>query len=931
MNLSMSLSGRLFAVAAILSVAVVCHGNEHRMERTRAAPTYLAGDHGQFFLMGWDCQVLFDASGVRFGAPPLSIDLRFADSSSDVRVEGTQTTPARVNYISAEAFRVRGWSEISYRGLYPGVDLHYKIARGRLKSEFVIARGADPGAIRLVYENAIGVNLGSDGAVIIRTPTGAIRESAPEVYQEFDSGRQTVAGAYRLYNDGSVGFQLGGYDPKRPLIIDPALSFSTYFGGADQDAATAVTTDRFGNAYVAGWSTSPDLPIAGGAQRTNAGGVDAFVAKISSSGVLMYCTYIGGSGDDRAYGIAVDDDGNAYLTGTTSSPQFPVAGIPAQSRLAGGPDAFVAKLSANGDVLIFSTYLGGSASDGGKSIAVDAARNIYVGGETASSNFPVLAAIQPIRGGQRDGFIVKLNNQGSAVLYGTYIGGSGDDNVAAIALDASANVHLTGGTTSTNFPVLSAAQSKIGGGQDAFAAKLDATGTRWHYITYLGGSEGRIGMPECGSGIAVDAAGNAYVTGTTSSANFPVSSAAQSNLRGWGDAFVTKFSVSGTLTYSTYLGGVGVDAANAIAVDAAGQAHVAGQTYSTDLAVTDAIQNANAGEWDAFIVKLSPSGSGVITMSYVGGFGSDTAAAVAVAPSGDWYVAGSTLSQDFPAVNALQRDNSGQYGAFLIKLASSGIPRSGTLTLSANPIQICDGAGLGAVGISWNATGVTAISLRVGSPNGAPLVLTAPPTGSGVTGKWVSEGLTFYLQDISGGLPLTAANTLATVTAHTSTAGCPSGRSGTLTLSANPIQICDGTGLGAVGISWSATGVTAISLRVGSPNGAPLVLTAPPAGAGVTGKWVSEGLAFYLQDISGGLPLTAANTLATVTAHTTTASCAAAAATRPNLELRVPDDGLVQSPSRSWNTARRAPVPIEWTPTLSPRLSSRDATPSGAR
>jgi len=441
------------------------------------------------------------------------------------------------------------------------------------------------------------------------------------------------------------------------------------------DAVTSIAVDGGGNAYVAGWTTSADLPTVNPVRAQNGGGVDAFVAKLGPGGNnLIYCTYLGGRGDDRAFGIAVDSVGNAYVTGWTSSSAFPTV-APMQSALAGGKDAFVAKLNPAGNALIYSTYLGGAATDSGNGIAVDAAGNAYVTGGTYSLNFPTLGAYQTSNSGQQNVFITKLNASGS-LIYSTYLGGSGNDSAAAIAVDSSGDAFVTGGTTSTNFPTVNPVQAVNGGNQDAFIAKLSPSGNALLYGTYLGGSGGAVGSFEAGTGIAVDATGAAYVAGATNSINFPVTAGALqlTNMGGGGDAFVAKLNPAGNaLVYATYLGGSSVDYASGIAIDFLGNAYVAGYTASYDFLNLRDVQPGNAGPYDAFVTKLNSAGTGVLWSTYLGGTGSDAANALAIDALGNAYVAGLTQSSDLPLSNPVQSFNSGSYGGFISKISSGWV------------------------------------------------------------------------------------------------------------------------------------------------------------------------------------------------------------------------------------------------------------------
>jgi hypothetical protein len=401
-----------------------------------------------------------------------------------------------------------------------------------------------------------------------------------------------------------------------------ALVYSTYLGGSGGDTGRGIAVDAAGNAYVMGDTSSTNFPTTPGAFQTAFGGSisHVFVAKLNAAGsALVYSTYLGGSRNEFGGGIAVDAAGNAFVTGSTSSTNFPTTPGAFQTANGGGADAFVAKLNAAGSALVYSTYLGGSGTDSPEGIAVDAAGNAYVTGITRSTNFPTtLGAFQTAFGGGDDAFVAKLNAAGSALVYSTYLGGSGNDAGSGIAVDAGGNAYVTGDTSSTNFPTTpSAFQTTNSGGQDAFVAKLNAAGSALVYSTYLGGSGS-----DGGRGIAVDAAGNAYVTGGTSSTNFPTANPLQPAFGGGsGDAFVAKLNAAGSaLVYSTYLGGSGTDAnsnisevGTGIAVDAAGNAYVTGDTASTNFPTTPgAFQTTNHGRVNVFIAKIAP-GQAAIT------------------------------------------------------------------------------------------------------------------------------------------------------------------------------------------------------------------------------------------------------------------------------------------------------------------------------
>jgi hypothetical protein len=388
---------------------------------------------------------------------------------------------------------------------------------------------------------------------------------------------------------------------------------------------------------------------------------------------LIYSTYLGGSGQDGGSAIAVDSAGNAYVTGYTASTNFPTMN-PLQPANAGGFDAFVTKLNPSGSALVYSTYLGGSGGDSGSGIAVDSAGNVYVTGGTGSTDFPVTpGAFQTTYGGNGDAFVSKINATGSALVYSTYLGGSGiyGDSGSSIAVDSSGNAYVIGVTSSTDFPTMNPFQPAFGGRLDAFVTKINPTGSALVYSTYLGGSG-----EDAGNGIAVDSAGNAYVTGLTRSINFPTMNPLQPTYRGRDDAFVTKLNPSGSaLVYSTYLGGTKQDSGGAIAVDSLGNAYVTGFTDSTNFPTMNPLQSALGGFYgNAFVTKLNPSGSALVYSTYLGGSVYDGGSRVALDSAGSAYITGWTYSTNFPVTpGAFQtKYNGGGRDAFVARLNPSG-------------------------------------------------------------------------------------------------------------------------------------------------------------------------------------------------------------------------------------------------------------------
>jgi hypothetical protein len=609
-----------------------------------------------FLFFGGEMRGCFGPGGAALESNGTEIKLRFLGVSRHARLEGLAPLHARLSVLRGS--EPRNWQSTSeayeairYADLYPGIDAVYH--GGALKSEFYIRPGADPAMIRYRYGGGPSPRLDTQGNLIFGGPRGNVREWAPVAYQERDGARVQVAAAYRVQPDGTVGFQIGAYDSAYALVIDPVLDFSTVYGGSGIDVITSVAVDGSGNTYFAGYTDSTNLLVLNSLRAHSGGGVDAFVGKLNPAGQLVYATYLGGVGDDRAFGLAVDTTGSVVVTGWTASPDFPTAN-PYQRFLAGGRNAFIARLNPAGNGLIYSTFFGGSGIDAGDAIALDSAGNAYVAGGTTSPNFPLRNPAQAVSGGGQDAFLAKFTTSGSPV-FSTYFGGSGDDRATGVAIDQNSEPYMAGATVSVDFPTLHAIQPANRGAQNAFIAKFNAAGSSVVYSTYLGGSGGSPAAPELATGIAVDASGAAYVAGVTSSTDFPTVAALSSSMRqGDTDAFVAKIDAAGAgLVYSTYLGGSGYDQANGIAVDASGNAYVAGYTHSDDFPLVAAVQG-RAGDYDDFVAILNPAGNALVFSTYLGGNASDSANAIAIDSNGEVYIGGQSASNNFPLVAAIQ-------------------------------------------------------------------------------------------------------------------------------------------------------------------------------------------------------------------------------------------------------------------------------------
>jgi Beta-propeller repeat len=626
---------------------------------------------------GYTISLTGNETVMRFTGPKTAaVRMKFVGQQRNALVEGVDALPGTTNYLlgsgASNRSNIRSYKKVRYSDIYPGINVEYR-GNGRiLEYDFVLKPGADPDKIRIAFSGVHGTSIDPSGDLILKTDADPIVQKKPHVYQEVDGEEKIVEAAY-VIRGRDVGFRIAGYDRTKPLVIDPELVYSTYFGGSGADTGFGIAVDPQGAVYVAGSTASPDFPIQSAAQINNKGGSsDAFIFKLDPTGSqIVYSTFIGGAGTDEAHSIAVDAGGNAYITGFTQSNDFPIVnGF--QTTRGGLEDAYVLKLNSSGTGIVFSTFLGGKGDDRGFSIALDAANNIYVTGITSSTNFPTANPFQRSNaGGFADGFIAKISAAGG-LIYSTYVGGRGNDNPLGIAVDANGAAYVTGWTTSINFPLANAFQAKFGGlsipigTDDIFVLKLNPAGTALEYSTYIGGT----GSDEA-TRIAVDSAGSAYVTGTTTSLNFPVVNPFQSTLAQLtgSDAFVVKLAPDGkSLIYSTYFGGFQNESGTGIAVDASGAAYIAGFTTSFDLPTANEIQGFIGGDRDAFVAKFAPAGNVLVFSTFLGGTAADSATGLTIDTAGNAYVVGFTNSGDFNTANAVQSANAGGQDVFLAKL-----------------------------------------------------------------------------------------------------------------------------------------------------------------------------------------------------------------------------------------------------------------------
>jgi hypothetical protein len=658
---------------------------------------------------------------------PTPLRLQFVGANAAPAVVGLDTLPGVVNYYLGNdpaqwQTGVATFGKVKFQALYPGVDLVFYGNGQEFEHDFVVAPGVDPSIITVRVHGAWSLRIDGEGNLLI-TPTGsfdrhsvgALRLRKPVIYQEIHGARRPVGGRFLLKGKREFGFAISRYDPRRTLVIDPVLDTSTYFGGNDDDYGNAIAVDGDGNIYLTGATNSTDFPLASPAQPAFGGGgidcpsdeipsrhcYDVFVTKLNAGGsALVYSTYLGDRGDDQGFGIAVDGAGNAYVTGQVSVnsevlPEYYIYKY-----------VFVAKLDPTG-ALVYNTGDFGNNGSFGRAIAVDGQGNAYVTGEAHGSDFPTTAdALQPERLQLIDAFVSVINPDGDEFVYSTYLGGSGDYCGAcystgyAIEVDSEGLIYVAGQGTPAFVTTADAYQPDYGGFiWDAFVAVINPAqpgAAGLVYGTFLGA-----GGNEFAYDLALDSAGKIYVTGATQSDDFPTTEGAYDTACGTdgicnatdamvcdpvppghppvchldskADIFVVKLdrttSGAASLVYSTFIGGMGVDTPESIAVDLAGNAYIAGETRTTDFPTVNPIQAAfGGGNKDVFVSKLNATGAALVYSTFLGGGGDEVANSIAVDAAGNAYLTGYTGSAAWPTADPLQPRSTG-WEAFITKIA----------------------------------------------------------------------------------------------------------------------------------------------------------------------------------------------------------------------------------------------------------------------
>jgi hypothetical protein len=611
-----------------------------------------------------------------------SLTAEFKDANPNTTIAGEERLPYCNNYFIGNDptqwhDNVPNYQRVAYHDIYPGIDLIYHGDAIGLKYDFIIHPGADLSRIQVHYMGDHGVTITPRGELQVQTAYGAIYEDTPLMYQEIHDHTRVVNGGYCLRGPDVFGFEVESYNPEVPLVIDPAMVYSTFIGGTQIEYEFSIAADPSGYTYITGFTGSPNFPTTPGAYDTTYNGnYDAFVTKLSPSGnTIIYSTFIGGTYSDIGNDISVDAHGNAFITGFTGSPNFPTTPGAYDTTHNGDEDVFVTKLNQSGNTLIYSTLLGGTDYEEADNIKVDSNGSSFVTGWTSSIDFPTTpGAYDTTHNGDYDVFVTTITPSGDALIYSTYLGGTMRDWASNIVIDDHGSAYITGFTGSTNFPTTPGTYDTThNGDDDVFVTKLSPSGDALVYSTLLGG----IGRDH-GNDISVDTHGYASLTGYTNTSDFPTTpDAYDTSLNGKYDVFVTRFTPSGdALAYSTLLGGTETDVGKGIFIDATGYMTVMGYTYSTDFPTTlDAYDATHNGRADVFMTTLSPVVNTLVYSTFLGGTSVDLGYSIAVDSKENVFLAGFTNSSDFPTTpGAFDTTYNGNYDGFVTKFHLNTAP-----------------------------------------------------------------------------------------------------------------------------------------------------------------------------------------------------------------------------------------------------------------
>ncbi len=646
------------------------------------------------------------------------VKMEFIDGNKNITCLQNDKKEGYYNYFlsndkSKWASFVPLYGNVELKGVYNNIDVKYYYDNGKLRYDYIAQPGADVSQIKLKYDGQDNISVNENGELILKTSIGEVTNGKIYAYQLDNGNKKEVQCKFEQRQDGTIRLKAASYDAKKELIIDP-LVYSTFIGG-DASVGTysrgnSIAIDNAGNAYIKGSAGDVHYPTTTGSYLTQLGSC-GFITKLNVNGSgLVYSTFIGTYlyYPLRVYGkdnsLAIDKNGNVYVTGNTLQ-DFPTTQGAFQTTYGGGSggkdiefgDAYVTKLNSTGSELIYSTYIGGSGDENACAIAIDTVGNAYITGTTNSVDYPITSgAFQTVYGGGSgniftgDAFVTKLNTTGSALIYSTYIGGSNNDYSNSIAVDAAGSAYITGHTSSQDYPITSGAfQTTYGGATvtdyngnvygNAFITKLNSTGSGVIYSTYIGGNEADVS-----NSIAVDSGGYAYITGWTKSSNYPITKGSyqtkmiSSDVAIYSEVFLTKMNSTGSdLVYSTFIGGGGYgDAGCAVTIDNIGNAYITGYTKSQIYPTTPgAFQTIYKGDVinklnDAFITELNTTGNRLIYSTYLGGSGDDLGNSIVIDDSENAYITGQTSSIDFPTTNEAYQKyyKGGYYDVFVTKI-----------------------------------------------------------------------------------------------------------------------------------------------------------------------------------------------------------------------------------------------------------------------
>ncbi len=642
-----------------------------------------------------------------------SVQLNFKGSNSNCFLHGSEPLASRSNYFlgnnnSNWKSDLQNYNALLYKNLYNDVDLKYYVLNGEVKYDYTIQPGGNIASIKMKYSGIKSLLVNKDGTLCITTHLTELKDYLPKSYQIINGKEVPVKVHYRLLDGATVGFTTEQYNKNYPLIIDPALIYSTFVGGSsdDYEYTGGISLDATGNIYVTGRTFSPNFPTTAGAYQTGWGGnMDAFVFKLNPTGTaLVFSTFVGGNDVDAGYTTKIDPVTNdVYVAGTTASLNFPTTAGAFHTAYAGGLyDPFCFKLNSSGSAFVYSTLMGNAQDDYGASLEIDNLGNAYVVGQS-SGVYPTTAGAyqSAYAGGPWDIFVTKLNPTGSAVIFSTMIGGPNEDHCHSIQVDGNYDVYIAGFAQSGYPTTAGAYDVTYNGGQwDIYVTKINSTGTALIYSTFVGGSGGEWSW----NGLEIDNAGNAYVAGYAP-AGFPTTAGAFQTAYGGGafDAFVFKLNPTGSsLVYSTYVGGTGDDEAWGISLNPNNEVFITGLCSFSYPYTPCAWDTTFNGVQDAFITYINSTGSSLLYSSYIGGAAYDQGYNI-IDVGNLVYVAGATSSVDFPhSVGAYDTTWNGAKDIMVFEMDISGVI---TVTANFNSIaSVCLNGSIQFNNTSVNAT-----------------------------------------------------------------------------------------------------------------------------------------------------------------------------------------------------------------------------------